>query len=140
MRCWTFRTRPLEIQCEREATLLIEQLPETELLRLPLLLAHTLLPHSAPYSIHLYMTYNTILRARCERQTIRRDSRIPAPVGFRGTPVSFRWASLTLVPRALHSSGNRPAFFFLFFSFGRSSWHASDECPVYGLCRSVGAQ
>lgn len=68
MRCWTFRTRPLEIQREREAALLIEQLPETELLRLPLLLAHTLLPHSAPYSIHLYMTYNTIRRARCERR------------------------------------------------------------------------
>lgn len=95
---------------------MIEQLPETELLRLPLLLAHTLLPHSAPYSIHLYMTYNTIRLARCERRNNKtrfknpssgRVSRHPRLVSLGVAHVST--PSLTLIWQ--------PSSFFFFFFF-----------------------
>lgn len=62
---------PLEIQCKQEAALLIQQLPKTWLLCLPLRLAHTLLPHSTPHSIHSYTTYNTIRHTRREENKLQ---------------------------------------------------------------------
>lgn len=133
---WCWATVPLEIQCKQEAALLIQQLPKTWLLCLPLRLAHTLLPHSTPHSIHSYTTYNTIRHTRREENKLQ--AKIEESQLWLGFAESLSHYSLCITS---HVFIWRPSSVFPppLLCFGRSSWHVGDKWPVYGQYCGVGA-
>lgn len=116
---------PVEIQCKQEAAILIQQLPKTWLLCLPLRLAHTLLPHSLLHTfIHdLQYKYSALVVKKKKKKLFY------FWLGFAASPFA---------PRALYSFGH--CVFFFFLCFGRSSWHVGDKWPFYDQYRGVGAQ